>query len=403
MPGRVTRAVVDLDALAGNVRVFRQLVPPPTRLMAVVKANGYGHGAAQVARTVLAAGATDLAVGTVEEGAQLRREGIPAPILVLSPVGPAEIALALRLRLTLAVASEEAVQLVASEARAGFFEAPASVHLKIDTGMRRYGCLPEQAPSLVRRISADDHMHLDGIFTHFACADEADERTTADQAERFDAALGTIGREIDLRSVVRHAANSAATLRSRRYDYDMVRLGIALYGADPSPDVPLAPGMRPVMTLLSSIMRVIELSPGDRVSYGGEYAAQRSELAALIPIGYADGYRRGLSNRGWMGLNGARAPVRGRVCMDQTVVGLPELSRASVGDDVVVVGDPNAGAPSWTELADLAETIAYELLTGISLRVPRLYVEGGQVMATSSLLDYDAEVAGKRGNVVPRL
>ncbi|MGH2560642.1 MAG: alanine racemase [Thermomicrobiales bacterium] len=382
---RSTRAIVDLDALAGNIRAFRRLAPEPVRLMAVVKANGYGHGAAMIARAALTAGATHLAVATVDEGVQLRHRGLTEPIVVLGPIAESEIALGLRNRLALSVADSGMIDDISAEARHRSHHGLIHLHLKIDTGMRRFGCFPEEAPVLARRITTDPLLHLEGIFTHFGSADEVEERPTLEQATRFDACLTQIGQEIDLTSVLQHAANSAATLRSRRYDYDMVRLGIAMYGAAPSTDIPLTSGMRPVMSIVSSIARVIELSAGDRVSYGGTYMALANEHAALIPIGYADGYRRALSNRGWMGIAGAKAAVRGRISMDQTVVGLPIGSDASVGDDVVAVGSPASGAAGWEELASMAGTIAYEMLTGVSARVPRVYIEGGAVVAIERL------------------
>ncbi|MGH2531343.1 MAG: alanine racemase [Thermomicrobiales bacterium] len=399
LPLRPTRAIVDLDALAGNIGAFRRLSPEPVRLMAVVKANGYGHGAAMIARAAIAAGATHLAVATVDEGIQLRQRGLTNPVLVLGPIGANETAVALRRQLALSVASSETIDRIAIETRRNHYEGPARLHLKIDTGMHRFGCTPEEAPALARQIAIDECLYLEGIFTHFACADEGDERPTIDQSIRFDACLTALAREIDLTTVIRHAANSAATLRSRRYDYDMVRLGIAMYGAAPSTEVPLARDMLPVMSIVSEIARVIELAAGDRVSYGGTFVAMASERAALIPVGYADGYRRALSNRGWMGLAGARAAVRGRVCMDQTVIGLPAGSSASVGDEVVIAGDPATGAPGWEVLASMTDTIAYEMLTGVTGRVPRIYIEQGSVVAIERLVDAESGMmSGEDGN-----
>lgn len=382
---RSTRAIVDLDALAGNIRAFRRIVPEPVRLMAVVKANAYGHGAVMVARTVLAGGASHLGVATVAEGVQLRAAGVSAPILVLGPVAASEVRQAVCHDLALAVGSADLIDDVSAASHHKTSPAVARLHLKVDTGMRRFGCMPAEVSSLVKRIVSDPLLDLEGIFTHFACADEANERPTIAQRAEFDASLAKIAADFDLGKVIRHVANSAATLRSRDYDYDMVRLGIAIYGAAPSADVPLVDGMRPVMSLVSRVARVIQLAAGDRVSYGGTYVATADERAALVPIGYADGYPRGLSNRAWMGVAGARAPVRGRVCMDQTVIGLPPGRAIDVGNDVVVVGSARMGAPSWDGLARLSGTIAYEMVTGIATRVPRVFVQGSMVVATECL------------------
>lgn len=377
---RATRAVVDLDALSGNVRSILRSLSPKTGLMAVVKANGYGHGAVMVARGAVDAGATNLAVATVGEGVRLRAAGLSEPILVLSPIDPSEVERAVHHRLSLTVADPDVVDAVETTRARLRRAAPVSLHVKVDTGMRRNGAPPEEAVSLAERVAGSPRLRLDGFFTHFASADESDERFTLDQAAVFDRCVGRLtARGIPVPRL--HAANSAAALRSRRYDYDLVRVGIALYGLPPSPAVPLLPSMRPVLTLRSRVARVIDLVSGDTVSYGRTYRAAENETAALVPIGYADGYPRALSGRGYMGLGGVRAPVRGRVCMDQTVIGVVPGGRVAVGDEVAVVGDGRDAAPTLTEIARLAGTINYEIATGIAARVPRLYVRAGTVVA----------------------
>jgi alanine racemase len=379
--GRSTRAIVDLDAIACNLAIFRRLVTPTTRLMAVVKANAYGHGARMVAATALASGATHLAVATVEEGVQLRRANVTAPILVLGPIDASEIASALTARLTLAVADPGFVDAIAAASGSC---GPASVHLKIDTGMRRFGALPGGAADLAAQIASLPSLRLRGTFTHFASADESDESATLRQLAAFERAVAAIrARGID--PGLLHVANSAATLRSRRYDYDLVRIGISLYGIAPSPAIPLLPGMRQALTVRSRVRRVISLQRGDRVSYGGTYEAIDDELAALIPLGYADGYHRRLSNRGWMGVGNATAPVRGRVCMDQTVIGWPANTPIALNQEVVVVGDGSDAAPTLAQLAELAQTIPYELATALATRVPRFYLKQGKVAAVEDL------------------
>jgi alanine racemase len=381
---RSTRATVDLDVIAGTVRTFRQLVPRPVKLMAVVKANGYGHGARMVAHSALNAGADQLAVATVQEGLVLRDDGITAPILVLGPIDASEIDQAITHRLALAIGDPGRLEQIAGRADVLQPSAPVAIHLKVDTGMRRYGCEPDEAAPLAQAIAANPALQLAGVFTHFACADEQDERPTLDQFQRFDRALADI-RDRGIDPGLRHAANSAGTLRSRQFDLDMVRLGIAMYGIAPSSDVSLAAGMRPAMTLRSNVGRVLRLTAGDRVSYGGTYRATRDGQAALIPLGYADGYRRALSNRGWMEICHERAPVLGRVCMDQTIVGLPDHCLVSTGEEVTVAGSGDGIAPTWDELAAIVGTIPYEIVTGIGPRVPRLYVARGEVIAVEDL------------------
>lgn len=379
---RSTHAVIDLDAIAGNVRIVRESLSPGTALIAVVKGNGYGHGSTMIARTALEAGASMLAVATVGEGQVLRRNGIDSSILVLGPVNAGEFAQALQAGLMLTLIDEASIARL--DQIAGDLGITAGVHLKVDTGMNRYGCAPDDAPVLARRIDDAPNLRLEGAFTHFAEADAETDEAARIQAGRFDDALAAIaaaGTQVPLR----HAANSAATLRSRDFEYDAIRLGIALYGLAPSTDVPLLPGMRPALTLRSRIARIHDLNPGDRVSYGGTYVAAVPERVALVPCGYADGYSRALSNRGWLGAGDEKLPIRGRVCMDQLIVGLPANSSLQAGDLVTLIGDGSNAAPAADELASLLGTINYEIATSIAARVPRVYVYGGEVVALEDL------------------
>ena len=374
-PGRASHVLIDLDAHAVNIRAILDILSPGTRLMAVVKADAYGHGAAMIARSALAAGASHLAVATVTEGGHLRLSGITAPILVLGPVHPPEIPTALHHRLTLTVADESTIGHIPSSARQVGRTDPIDVHLKIDTGMRRFGAIPEQIPHLAQRI-IDVGLVLTGVYTHLAGADEEDESFALEQAQRFDRCVAHLPFHASTTPIL-HVANSAATLRSRRYDYDLVRVGIAQYGLPPSPHVPLLPTMLPVMRVRSRVARVISLAPGDSVGYGRTYRATAAERAGLVPIGYADGYSRALSSRGWMGIHNSKAPVRGRVSMDQTVVGIPDGTPVEIGDPIDIVGGQG---PTLTQLAELSNTINYEFATLLALRLPRHYVNKGRLV-----------------------
>jgi len=322
-------------------------------------------------------------VATVDEGAMLRQAGIAVPILVLGPIDPSEARAAVAARLTIAIGGPELLDPLRQASEACQY-GPLSVQLKIDTGMRRYGALPSEALALAQAIVHTPALHLTGVFTHFARADEADETPTRLQAERFDQTVAEL-RGAGIAVGLVHAANSAAALRSRAYDYNLVRAGIAMYGIPPSRDVALWPGMRQVMTLRSRIRRVVRLMPGEGVSYGATYRARECECIGLVPIGYGDGYHRVLSNRAWMGIGGQRAPVAGRICMDQTLVRLPEGRELHPGDEVVVFGAGETGEPTLPQLADLAETIPYELATAVSTRVPRWFIRGGQIVAVEDL------------------
>ena len=361
--------MIDLDAIADNVRYFRQLVSAGTCVIAVVKADGYGHGAVAVARSALGAGASQLAVATVDEGVALRVADIEAPVLVLGPIDPSEVGLALERRLTLALADARFAAVVGRVA-GGLGGPPAPVHVKVDTGMHRFGVAPADALDLATAIASQPSLSLVGVFTHFADADGVDEANTRHQSDVFEAVVGRlVAGGVD--PGVRHAANSAAALRWRRYDFDAVRIGIALYGLPPSLDWSLPAALRPAMRVVSRVARVSALPEGQGVSYGLTYRAPAQELIGLVPVGYGDGVPRALSNRGWMGLAGRRAPIRGRVCMDQTTIGLPMDAKVRVGDLVEVMGGLG---PSLAEVARTSGTIAYEIAVGLSRRVPREYV-----------------------------
>jgi alanine racemase len=379
---RATRAIVSLDAIEANLRAVRRAVTPGVDVIAVVKANAYGHGALFVARTALNAGATMLAVAMVSEGVVLRRHGIRAPILVLGPTHPDHYLAAIENSLTLTINSGEMAQEINRLAEES--GRTSHVHLKIDTGMHRFGCHPDDSVTIAGTVSMLANLKLEGVFTHFACADDADESSAVEQAERFDACLTAIA-QAGIPVQMRHAANSAATLRSRRFDYDAVRLGIALYGLAPSDHVPLLPGMSPALKLISHVARVSSLEAGERVSYGGTYIAEKPERIALIPCGYGDGYRRLLSNTGWVSWNGVRLPIRGRVCMDQMMVGVPDGREVAVGDEVTLIGPGDDASPTAEALGELIGTINYEVVTTIAARVPRVYTRAGQIVGVDDL------------------
>lgn len=374
--GRATHAVIDLDAIEGNVRAVRRLVEP-AGVIAVVKANAYGHGALMVAEAAVAAGAIMLAVAVVDEGLELRDGGIDANILVLAPIAPSEYEEAFRAGLTITVAGPEQVALASTAARAA--GVTGQIQIKVETGMNRYGCEPAAVLALALLVQRAPSLHLSGVFTHFADADGIDLAFTEVQAERFRSVVDQL-REAGIDPGLIHQANTAGAIRLPASGQTAVRLGIGLYGLRPDDAVPLLPGMRQALTLRTRVAQVRTLGVGDTVSYGRTYTAKGSEAVALLPIGYADGLRRAMSSTGWVDLNGLRAPIRGRVCMDQTVVGCSDAS-VTVGDPVVVFGDGEDAAPTLSDVARVASTINYEIATGISHRVPRWYVRGGQPVA----------------------
>lgn len=379
---RASRVEIDLDAVAHNVRYFQALAGECAGVMAVVKANAYGHGAVMVARAAVGAGARWLAVATVDEGIQLRAAGLAAPILVLAPSDPAEAPAAFDAELTLAVGDLDTAAAVARSAAVR--GRVATVHVEVDTGMRRFGVPAEVAPALVERLVALPGLQLGGLYTHFATADEADRAFYNEQRARFAAVVGAVRARGIVVPLV-HLENSAAALSGPRIEGDLIRVGIALYGLSPSADVPAPAVLRPVLALRSRVARVMSLTPGESVSYGRAFIADRPLGAALVPVGYGDGYRRVFSGRATMLLGGQRAPVLGRVCMDQTVIAVPDGLDARLGDEVTLIGCQGAACVSADELATLAGTINYEIVTGLSARLPRHYVRGGRVVALDGL------------------
>ena len=369
--GRSSRVLVDLDKIEANVRFFRRTVSPGTAVMAVVKADGYGHGAIEMARAAMRSGASQLAVATVSEGTALRAAGLTAPVLVLGPIDPSEVREAIEHDLGIAIGDRRFVEVVGQVA-ASLGASRVSLHLKVDTGMRRFGAMPAEAVEVARAAIALPRLDLEGVFTHFAEADGRDDRATSCQAQEFETVLARLA-DCDIRPPLVHAANSAAALRWRYYDYNMVRIGIAMYGLPPAPGFAVPDALQPALAVVSKVARVIALEAGDGVSYGSTYRSTAPERAALVPIGYADGYPRALSSRGRMAVGGRPAPVLGRVCMDQTVIGLSGIADVIVGERVDVVGGT---APSVDEIASSLGTISYEVVTGLSRRMPRTYVRG---------------------------
>lgn len=340
-----------------------------TRVLAPVKGDAYGHGAVPVARALQAAGCAWLGVATVEEGLELRQAGIDLPILLHSGAGLTGADAAVAAELTCAVFSVPSLKRLDAAARRARRVVP--VHLKVDTGMSRIGVLPEQVHDFLTVLATCDNLHLDGLMTHFARAD-VDVDAIATQRARFEAVREQI-LAAGHRPTFVHADNSAATLRDGPH-YDLVRPGIALYGAEVGGDIDTS-GLRPVMSLHSAVHFVHHVAAGVSVSYGGTWTATRPTRLAVIPIGYADGYLRALSNQASVLIAGQRAPLRGRVCMDLIIVDTTDIDApVEEGTPVVLFGQQGDEQISAGELAGLAGTISYEVLAGLGARVPRVWV-----------------------------
>ena len=363
-------AEVDLSAVVHNVRRLRALTPPRTRFLAVVKADGYGHGAVPVARAALAAGAQQLGVATVDEGIALREAGIDAPVLILSEPPPEAAPDVVTHGLVATVTTGAFAAALGQAARAQGGSAP--FHLKVDTGMSRIGVRAEEAGAVAAELRGVPGLVHAGTFTHLATADEPGGLAVDRQVERFEQALAAMrARALDPGLV--HAANSAATVLHPRTHYDMVRCGIAIYGLAPSPAAPDRVDLRPAMAVRARVSLVKRIGPGEGVSYGLTYRAAAPTTIATLPLGYADGLHRVLSGRMSVLLGGRRCAQVGRVCMDQLMVEAPDGLAVAVGDEAVVVGRQGPEQIVLEELAGLAGTINYELACAFGMRLPRRY------------------------------
>lgn len=367
---------MDLDAINHNLRSLRNLLPPSVALCAVVKADAYGHGAVPVSRELEARGVDAFAVATIEEGLELRRAGIERPIMVLG-YGFSGIEEAQEHGLAPVVYSPGTAKRVSEAARG--MKKPLSVHLKLDTGMGRLGLLEDQWASALEELLGNPWIRLEGIATHLSSA-ESDPDFSRVQLHRFEEAVARI-KQICGGGVERyHAANSAGILNHPESLYNMVRLGLLLYGAYPEPGLKARVTVRPAMTFKTQVLHVKSLPPGSPVSYGQTFHTRRASRIATLAVGYADGYRRDLSNRGWVLIRGRRAPVVGNVTMDLTMVDVTDLPDVSEGDEVTLFGPAGGTCLPVEDLAQEIGTISYELLCAVSRRVPRVYAKGGKVV-----------------------
>ena len=377
-------AEIDLDALAHNYHVLRARIGPASRFMGVVKADAYGHGAAQVSRTLEELGAEYLAVSNLDEARELRHAGVTCPILQLGVTPAEQTALALVNQITQAVWSEEAALAFSRDAlRAG---GRLRVHIKLDTGMSRLGFPCDEARfedslEAICRVCALQGLEAEGIFTHFAVSDESEESCreyTRLQHRRFEEMI----RRLEERGVtfaIRHCANSGATVSYPQFAHDMFRPGIITYGIG---DQAALLGLRPMMTLKTVIGVVKEYDPDTTISYGRTFRAGRPSRVGVLPIGYADGLHRALSNKWRVWTPHGMAPIAGRICMDMCMIDLTDLPGVQAGDEVEVYGPHN----SVNDAAHLAGTISYELTCAVSKRVPRIYYRHGKEIARELLL-----------------
>lgn len=368
---------VDLDALRRNFEAIRKLVAPAS-VMPVVKANAYGHGLVAVGRALVELGADSLGVACLEEGLELRRSGIRAPILVFGGIYGDQIRHFIEHDLEMTASSID--KLEAIEACARSLGRVPSVHIKIDTGMERIGVHHYSCQPLLERAKRAAHCKIRGIFSHFACADDPASPITGLQLERFLEAI----EGFQIEGARRHIANSAAMMARRDTHLDVVRPGLALYGVYPYPELRSTLELAPVMSITSRVVYFKVVKKGAGVSYGHTWTAPSDTRVVTLPIGYGDGYPRRLSNKGEVLVRGIRRPIVGNVCMDQFMVDIGS-GEAYNGDEVVVIGSQGGERITVEELAEAAGAIPHEILASMSVRIPRRYSQGGRILESSQV------------------
>lgn len=371
-PDRPTWLEIDLSAIGRNTQLFKQIVGPDVRLLVSLKADAYGHGALRVARTVVRNGAEWLGVATVSEAEPLRRAGIDAPILVFGYIAPWQAREAVRMNLRATLFAPDLARALSQAATDLNGQIP--VHVKVDTGMARLGLRAEDVEGIVRfceEVRSLPGLILEGIFTHFATADAADQTYALRQLDRFERVLAALDAR-GVRPPIVHAANSAAALALPQSRYDMVRPGIAIYGLSPSDDVPLPKGFDPALAFKTQVAQVKDIPAGEGISYGATYVTTAPTRIAVLPVGYADGFRRAPANWGEVLVRGARAPLVGRVCMDQCMIDVTHIPGVRQGDEVVLIGRQGEDELTADEVARKLGTIAYEVTSELLARVPRI-------------------------------
>lgn len=374
---RDTRALVDLNAIKGVVRDISASVGEEVAVMAVVKADAYGHGAVKVAHAALTAGASSLAVAYPQEVVELRDAGITENILVMGLLpsdNPDAVDIIVGTGAAQTVADTDAPRILGAAAPV---DRPVPVHIKVDTGMGRIGIPPDDVLPYIEFLKTISGIVIEGIFTHFPSADESDPSFTNSQITAFNGLLHTI-EESGIHIPLRHMANSAGVLACRNSYVNMVRPGIMLYGLYPSHEVEHSIPLAPALRLVSAVRYLKRVPAGTPISYGRTFVTSRPSIIATLPVGYADGYNRLLSNRGSVLVRGERAPIVGRVCMDMTMIDVTDIEGVAVGDETVLIGRQGSDEISADEMASLLGTINYEVTCAISKRVPRVYIDGGE-------------------------
>ena len=382
---RPTVARIDVGAFRRNLSSMAAALPPGSRLISVLKADAYGHGAVELASRAVGRETAVIAVALLEEALELRDCGIDCPILVLGPLLPPQIATAIETRITIGVVGPEELQAVCDLATR-----PVSIHLKLDSGMGRMGLVGDDLGAAIETLRRSPNIRVDALYTHFANASDPNDPFTGIQIERFDRMVATL-RAAGIEASQHHLANSAATMRGLVRPGDLVRVGIALYGAEPLDGG--GPKLAPVLRWVTRVARLKSLEAGEGIGYGTTFHTTRRSRIATLPVGYADGYDRSLSNSGEVLVRGRRAPVVGRVSMDLVTIDVTDVPDAAPGDEVVLLGRQADEEISAEEHARKTDTISYEVFCRISPRVPRVYDDAdGQAVRSK----FNAPIANRQ-------
>lgn len=381
------QANINLDAICNNINAIRQVIQPGTKIMAVIKADGYGHGASHIATALNEIGIDAFAIAILEEGVDLRQRGIDKPMLILGYTPKEQYADLVKYDISQTVfeysMAEEISKQAVKQGKNG------RIHIKVETGMNRIG-FPDTDESIeeIIRISELPNIEIEGIFTHFSAADEADKTSAHKQLKRYSDFVTKL-EERGLKIPMKHIANSAGIIDLPEANYDMVRSGIITYGLYPSDEVNMERlELTPAMELKSHVTYVKDVEAGEGISYGSTYITKKQTRVATVSIGYGDGYPRALSNKGRVLIHGEYAPILGRVCMDQFMVDVSHIDDVKQGDIVTLVGKDGENVITVEEVAELAGTFNYEFICGIGKRIPRVYYRHGKVSDCSDFFQY---------------
>ncbi len=381
-------AEINLDAIQSNVSAMNAHIAKDTKILAVIKTDGYGHGAIPIAKELEAMDAVyGYAVATPEEALDLRKNEVKKPILILGYTFPGKVKELIENHISMAVFRKDSLSEIAKVAKE--IGRKAMVHIKVDTGMGRIGVMPdEEGISFAGEILSNSDLCLEGVFTHFAKADETDKAFTYEQIRKFTEFTEKIEEIFDYKIPIKHASNSAGIIDVKEANLDLVRAGIILYGLWPSNEVSRQEiSLKPALALYSTVVYLKEIKKGTTVSYGGTFVAEDRMKIATIPVGYGDGYPRSLSGKGYVLIRGKKAPILGRVCMDQFMVDVTHIEGVEMGDKVTLIGRDNTECITVEELGDIADKFNYEFVCGLSKRIPRTFVKDKKVIGTENYFE----------------